>query len=213
LLGTVEESKRFQSKISLSKDAASQTFTCQVSSIDQSEEEVFESGAVCIVQDVVAKLLWDKANESILHQIEIDYVWPLNQAEVPETKFKCNHLGCDNEFTEEELSNHRKVCQQRKVRCTHPHCHNEVKVQDLIEHLSSVHKENLDPFKNYLQSGYKISPNNFRKSASWMHRLIEVGDEKFLACFVRSHETSMWYYWVYVMGTEEDAEKFEFKIR
>ena len=213
----MDDSKKYCAKISLSNGGINQlTFSSPVSSIDLSGDEVFKSGNVCVFKDAFAKHLWEENKKNISHQIEIVNIWPNDSNIIDEiilSKGRCDFNGCKAEFCQKDLANHRKVCPHRNVSCTRPHCKKLVAFRNLIQHLTDEHEENLETYRDYFQGHFKIIQSNLSKSVNWKHSRIEFEDKTFLTCFTRIHEAAVWYYWVYLLGSEAEAEQFTFEIK
>jgi hypothetical protein len=215
-LGTTEESEHYSFTLKLFKDDAHELKVpaCPVRSIEVAAEKNFEKAAALILHESLIKLVLNKETSEIYIHLDINYICPqssLNVVEDQTAPMKCDFEGCVQELmTKEEVEDHQKECNHRIIKCSMPSCNKNVPITSLIDHLNQVHAAKLVAKSNNFKTSYQMSENDFTKSVSWSPILIEFQGKQFLSTFTRVHEAEMCYFWVYLIGSSIEAEKYKF---
>ena len=127
----------------------------------------------------------------------------------------------------EELLAHEKNCPHRLVRCVHPFCQFLMPVNKLTKHVLEV----AHPFNvvmppngiNALEVSISLTRiasmgNNLESRSCWSvaHIIIDVkfslGRKHFFTELIQGGPESDWGFWVYMLGSEQEAMKYEFTL-
>lgn len=118
-------------------------------------------------------------------------------------KFKDD--GCGEKLQNEERIKHEKICPFRKVQCPcFEMCPEQrISLTKLQEHASRVH---------YLNMGFDTRRFDMTCYTSWKPRQKKFLDKTFYDMCVQDDRSKIWFFWVYVEGTEDDAKNFKFEV-
>ena len=221
MLGTADEALDFESKIKVSNGGkGSMTFTVPVSSIDMSVNDVYKSGAHASFPDVIAKRMWKKEEERIYIEFEVQYSWIYRnntneETDKTATLFKCHNLrhGCNVELTNCEIEIHQKKCDFRQIKCFLNHSH-AISISKLKEHFQNCHaKVVVISTKNTCSINVSIDEPNYSRSSTYGPYPLDFFEKTFFIFFARIKGASQWCFWIYLVGTPDEADQFQFSVK
>ncbi len=112
---------------------------------------------------------------------------------------------------------HKSNCSRRTVQCPDQRCPDTVFANELLSHIHIEHPHaqwlgELEPDRYYKQCWNIKSADNFKSdSITWVLTLWCFDSNVFVTMFQKYQ--GRWYDWIYVLGDEETAAKYSYKIR
>ncbi len=223
MIGTPDEALAFDATIKVCNGKkGSLTYTVPVCSIDMSANDVYESGAHASFPDVIAKRMWKKEKERIDVDFEVEYSGVrrpnTNQSENKSmNQMKCHNSkhGCNVELSPPEMEVHQKECDFRQMKCLHFYCNQFISISKLKEHIQKLHPtaSNFLPFKNTntVSAVFGIDEAVNIHSIFWRPTAVDFFEKTFFTMFCRM--AGQWCFWIYLLGTPTEAEKFQFLLK
>jgi len=221
MTGTPDEALAFDAKIKVSNGKkGSLTFTVPVSSIDMSATDVYESGAHASFPDVIAKRMWKKEEERIDVEFEVEYSGvrrpKKNRSEnksVNLTKCRNSKHGCNVELSPPEMEVHQKECDFRQTKCLNFYCNQFISISKLKEHIQKVHPttSHIYPLTNTWSGVFNIDEEVNMRPLYWRPHVVDFFEKTFFSMFCRM--AGQWCFWIYLLGTPTEAEKFQFLVK
>ena len=134
-----------------------------------------------------------------------------------ELPLKCSfaEYGCNVVLARLERLNHEKVCQFREVSCPEVNCGDFLPKLGFLDHLkehSIVWKPNKTKFWLELtEDDFIAKPNGQAKT--WPPSYIAVDDKNFFyTSVIRDKKKGLWYFWVTLIGSAEEAKRCSSEI-
>ena len=124
----------------------------------------------------------------------------------------CYYYGCTQHFSQErELHKHSKKCLFRRTNCPILSCKRwAIPFNQVLDHLEQDHGvQGIQGFDNIMTScRLKVEKSHFKTVLFHkFHSLFKFHDQVFFEEFVRD-ENGLWIFWVYFLGSEDDANGF-----
>ena len=117
-----------------------------------------------------------------------------------------------------EIELHEKECRHRPVECPVWDCLlKTVPFEKLLNHISQVHRkdDDISKPKTYKQPSFhdylEIDSRDFNGFAYWYPTQLEMDGVNFFFSSIKQH--GKWHFWVAFLGSQKEADKFEYSIR
>lgn len=112
---------------------------------------------------------------------------------------------------------HNLFCPRRRVECPDQRCVEKVRLQELLNHIKEKHPQtqylgdsSVDNFSKQFWN-IKTSENFAHFNITWVLALFQYDSNIFVTMFQKHH--GQWMYWVYVLGSQDTAERYHYEIR
>lgn len=125
------------------------------------------------------------------------------------TLCKFNDNGCSMAMPLRKRLGHEQICTFRDVLC--PYCIKTITFSGMLDHVDTRHYD-VGLKGSRICDFFEVEDDTL--SASWSYDLGRMfcRNQHFFAVMHRDQSTKMWYMWVYILGTREDAKKYYYKI-
>lgn len=129
---------------------------------------------------------------------------------------KFERYGCLRELVKVERVKHEKICELREVRCPYLECRNFFSVARLVQHLPE-HSIATKTFKGASNLCLTVEEDSFGHqdlpNLYWKPQRMDFKDRMFFVAEKKDYKTGLFYIWVYIIGTPEQATEFTTKIK
>ena len=123
--------------------------------------------------------------------------------------------GCKVLLIKDQLTKHEQKCQYRIVQCPHLDCTTKIYYKNMMKHLKGK-KSYLPPTfvveNQVITKGWTVPFDCFERSGSGSPSYLGMAGRIFFLENVR-YVNTMWYTWIYLLGTKEEAESFFYEIK
>lgn len=124
-------------------------------------------------------------------------------------------FGCEENLPAEKRSQHESECSYRLVICPCQSCSVKVSLVQLSDHTAKDHK--IKP--GFHSCKIQVKETHFGEVTSsspgewfWLPHEHEFKGRKFYNISMQNYSAGLWYFWVYLAGTQDEAKDYKFSF-